>query len=72
MKKIMTFALTALLATTFTQCGNKATQKTEEVERDDTATVVNNNTMVYGICGDASAMNTLELITDTDDTLTLP
>ena len=72
MKKIMTFALTALLATTFTQCGNKATQKTEEVERDDIATVVNNNTMVYGICGDASAMNTLELITDTGDTLSLP
>ena len=27
--------------------------------------------MVYGICGEASAMNTLQLITDTGDTLNL-
>lgn len=72
MKKII-FAVVALfVATTFTQCGNKAQQTSEaQVEETEVNTPVEENVMVYGICGEASAMNTLQLITDTGDTLNL-
>lgn len=72
MKKILLWAMASTIAITFTQCGNKS-QKTSEatVEETDTNTIANENVMVYGICGEASAMNTLQLITDTGDTLNL-
>ena len=37
----------------------------------DSADIVNADPTIYGICGDATAMNTLQLITDMGDTLML-
>lgn len=51
-------------------CGNKDRQTVHE-EEPDTVVVVNQNKTVFGICGDGSAMNTLQLISDSGDTLTL-
>ena len=72
MKKILLWAVAVLIATTFTQCGNKAQQSAEvSVEETESNVAEDENVMVYGICGEASAMNTLQLITDTGDTLNL-
>ena len=72
MKKILLWAVAVLIATTFTQCGNKAQQSAEvSVEETESNVTGDENVMVYGICGEASAMNTLQLITDTGDTLNL-
>ena len=53
-------------------CGKKTVQQEAEVEPDTTAVVyVNRDTTLYGLCGDGSAMNTLQLITDVGDTVVL-
>ena len=53
-------------------CGNKSAQAPVSEEPDTTVVVtINRDSMVYGICGDGSVMNTLQLITDIGDTLTL-
>ncbi len=53
-------------------CGNKGAKQQVEQEPDTTAVVmINRDSTLYGICGDGSAMNTLQLITDVGDTLTL-
>ena len=54
--------------------GGKGQQPAEEVVVNEQPTVyvnVNRDSMLYGICGDGSAMNTLQLITDVGDTLLL-
>ena len=61
----------AFAAVMFTQCGNKTAQNQAPTEEEDTISVVENEVMVFGICGEGSAMNTLEVITDTGDTLNL-
>ena len=61
----------AFAAVMFTQCGNKTAQNRAPAEEEDTISVVENEIMVFGICGEGSAMNTLEVITDTGDTLNL-
>ncbi|MGM9698570.1 MAG: lipocalin family protein [Prevotella sp.] len=72
MKKILLTAIVAIVAATFIQCGSKASNGSEQtVEEDIANTVVDENVMVFGICGEASAMNTLQIITDTGDTLNL-
>lgn len=48
-------------------CNN---QKTKTQEGTETTMEETNDTTVYGVCGDGTAMNTLELITDAGDTLT--
>ena len=68
MKKILLMAFAAVM---FTQCGNKTAQNQAPTEEEDTISVVENEVMVFGICGEGSAMNTLEVITDTGDTLNL-
>ena len=68
MKKILLMAFAAVM---FTQCGNKTAQNQAPAEEEDTISVVENEVMVFGICGEGSAMNTLEVITDTGDTLNL-
>ena len=72
MKKIEAMMLTAAVALTAGSCGNKGTQQTADSEPDTTAVVmINRDSTLYGICGDGSAMNTLQLITDVGDTLTI-
>lgn len=48
-------------------CNN---QKAKTQEGTETTMEETNDTTVYGVCGDGTAMNTLELITDAGDTLT--
>lgn len=74
MKKLETIVLLAAAVLTMGSCGgNKSQQPAEVVEDDEPVAVmsVNRDSMMYGICGDGSAMNTLQLITDVGDTLLL-
>ena len=50
-------------------CGNK-TQQVAFEEIDSTG-VVKADPTIYGVCGEATAMNTLQLLTDTGDTLSI-
>lgn len=54
-------------------CGGKQQQQTAEVdeESENTEELVPRDKTIYGICTDGSAMNTLEMITDSGDTLRL-
>lgn len=57
---------------TMGSCGNKGQQVTYEYNDSiEMSSVVDRDTTVYGICGDGSAMNTLQLLTDSGDTLNL-
>ena len=64
------FALSALVAVVLLAgCGESLNKKVpfEEVN----ISQIVRDTMIYGFCGEGSAMNTLQIITDTGDTLTL-
>ena len=69
MKKIALFTIVAAVVSMMAACGGK----TEKVPFDngDSADVANADPTIYGICTDGTAMNTLELITDMDDTLSI-
>ena len=74
MKKLESIFLVAAAVVTMGSCGGGKGQQTAEADTDPRAAVVvnfNRDSMMYGICGDGSAMNTLQLITDLGDTLTL-
>ena len=45
--------------------GNKNQQVISTEENEDVKVWLNEDSTVYGLCGDGSAMNTLQLITDT-------
>ena len=71
MKRIVSFVF-ALAIFSMVGCGGKRSQSAANEEPDSTvAFVLNSDSLVYGICGDGTAMNTLQLITDIGDTLTL-
>lgn len=71
MKRIVSFVF-ALAIFSMVGCGGKRSQSAANEEPDSTvAFVLNSDSLVYGICGDGTAMNTLQLITDVGDTLTL-
>jgi len=74
MKKIE-LIIAAAVAISLGSCGSKNTQQPQiEEDSDDDVTAIlniNRDSTVYGICGDGSAMNTLQLITDIGDTLNL-
>ena len=69
MKKIALFTIVAAVVSMMAACGGK----TEKVPFDngDSADVANADPTIYGVCTDGTAMNTLELITDMDDTLSI-
>lgn len=75
MKKIGVIMLMAAAALTAGSCGSKGggqPQEQVDEEPDSTVTVsINRDSTVYGICIDGSAMNTLQLLTDVGDTLSL-
>ena len=53
-------------------CGGKQQQQfVEETDSTEVENVIPRDKTIYGLCGEGSAMNTLELITDSGDTLTL-
>lgn len=52
-------------------CTNNKPQQYNHEETLDSIVVVNHNRTVFGLCGEGSAMNTLQLLTDSGDTLSL-
>lgn len=68
MKKIAIMLLVVAVVLTMGSCGNK----TEKVPFDNGDSIgVNVDSTLYGICGEATSMNVLQMITDTGDTLML-
>ncbi len=71
MKKLMFLALGAIVGLSFSACGNKQNQNTTYVD----TTLVDSSKIkdvtIFGLCGESSAMSTLELMTDMGDTLHL-
>lgn len=72
MKKIsVVMLLVAAVAWTMSSCGGK----TQKVPFDDGSDTVDMTALqdptIYGVCGEGSAMNTLQIVTDLGDTITL-
>lgn len=69
MKKLGVFAIIACALLMMGSCGNKS----EKVPFDngDSSAVANADPTIYGVCGEATSMNTLQLITDMGDTLSI-
>lgn len=67
----MFLALGAIVGLSFSACGNKQNQNTTYVD----TTLVDSSKIkdvtIFGLCGEGSAMSTLELMTDMGDTLHL-
>lgn len=70
MKKLFLFAVISICMM-MGSCDNKQQQQQQNSESDSTEFVDNKPISIYGTCGDGSAMNTLQLITDAGDTLNL-
>lgn len=71
MKKVF-FLSVAMATALFWSCGGKQQAQVEEnTESQKTENYVPRDRTIYGVCTDGTAMNTLELITDNGDTLTL-
>ena len=68
MKHFQLYYLILAFALTMASCGNKSQQATSDTDSVQTTAQVKDNTL-YGICGEGTAMNTLQLITDNNDTL---
>jgi len=52
-------------------CGGENRQTPDSAGEDSSTVYVNAEKTVFGICGEGSAMNTLQMITDSGDTLSL-
>ena len=68
MKKLTLVAIVAVAMMALAGCGNKT--KPVPFDNGDSAAFANADPTVYGVCTDA-AMNTIQLLTDIGDTLTL-
>ena len=75
MKKIELFVVWATMVLLFGACGGGNKQQVDYSEfdgREEGPTVdPYRDTTIYGICGSGSAMNTLQMITDNGDTITV-
>ena len=73
MKKIVLLGMFAAGLMMLGSCGGGGGKQQDAAEPDSTSVDVLNlrDKTVYGLCGEGSAMNTLELIIDNGDTLTL-
>jgi hypothetical protein len=70
MKTLKTMTVLTAVAMVMGSCGNKGgQQQMVEAQKDTAVVMVNRDSTLYGICGDGSAMNTLQLITDVGDTV---
>ena len=69
MKKLGVITVVACAVLMMGSCGGATKQV--PFDNGDSADIVNADPTIYGICGDATAMNTLQLITDMGDTLML-
>ena len=73
MKKLAFFGMMAAVALTMSSCfgGNQQPQQTMEEEPDSVDDYMPFDQTIYGLCGNGTAMNTLQLLTDSGDTLNL-
>ena len=72
MKKLESVLWVAAVAMVMGSCGKKGGGQQVYSEPDSTTVVdISRDSTFYGICGDGSAMNTLQLITDVGDTVNL-
>ena len=74
MRKFLFFGMMAVIAVTMSSCfggGNGQQQQTEAEENDSVVDYVPRDQTIYGLCGNGTAMNTLQLLTDNGDTLTM-
>ena len=74
MKKLTFFGTMAAIALTMSSCfggGNSQQQQVAEEEPDSVENYVPFDQTIYGLCGNGTAMNTLQLLTDSGDTLNL-
>lgn len=69
MKKYGIIAIVACAVLMMGSCGNKSDNV--PFDNGDSAAVANADPTIYGICGEETSMNTLQIITDMGDTLTL-
>ena len=69
MKKFAFIAVVACMALAMGSCGNKTQQV--PFDNGDSADFANIDPTLYGVCGEGTTMNTLQLVTDTGDTLSL-
>ena len=69
MRKLLILCVVSALIVLFGSCGNKA-QKVP-FDNGDSAYAMKVDPTMYGVCGVGTSMNTLQLITDTGDTLQL-
>lgn len=72
-KSSLLLLMAAVATMVVTGCGGKknANVAPEDEEVNEPVVWQSEDSTVYGLCGDGSAMNTLQLITDTGDTLNL-
>jgi len=71
MKKVSFIVMIVALITAFGSCGGSKQQASEEADSTSVEELVPRDKTIYGICTDGTAMNTLEMITDSGDTLRL-
>ena len=73
MKRLSFFGMMAAFAMSICSCGGGSQQPQQPVEDDSDSTEVYipQDQTIYGICGNGTAMNTLQLLTDNGDTLSL-
>lgn len=73
MKRLFLAGLIGAGIMVLASCGGQQQQQQAVVEEDTTSVedLIPRDRTIYGICGESSAMNTLELLTDAGDTLSL-
>ena len=73
MKKLAFFGMIAAFVMTMGSCGGGAQQPQQAVEEepDSVEDYMPFDQTIYGLCGNGTAMNTLQLLTDSGDTLNL-
>lgn len=73
MKKIALFGLLTVAFFMLGSCGGgqKQQQQTVTEEQDTAVAYIPRDQTIYGLCGNGTAMNTLQLLTDNGDTLTM-
>jgi len=72
MKKLTVLGLTAIAVVTLWSCGGGNNQQAAaSMDEDSLQNVIPTDQTLYGICGEGTAMNTLQLLRDNGDTLNL-
>ncbi len=69
MKKFSVIMIVAMAIMAMASCGSKTQQV--PFDNGDSADIANKDSTIYGVCGEATTMHQLQMITDTGDSLTL-